>query len=64
MEGTSQLCHTISVCPVIGSLLFLYSTVVIDKDKGALIFRVDVTLGSLVTRAQVALGVVVGKGGL
>jgi hypothetical protein len=58
------LCRTISVCSIIGSLLFLYSTVVVDKDKGALIFRVDVTLGAFVTRAQVALGVVVGQGGL
>lgn len=58
------MCHTIAICSFIISLLFLDSTVIVDKDKGALVFGIDVTLGSLVTRAQVALGIVVGQSSL
>jgi hypothetical protein len=60
----SRLCHTIAICSFIISLLFLDSTVIVDKDKCALVFGIDVTLGSLVTRAQVALGIVVGQSSL
>jgi phosphoglycerol transferase MdoB-like AlkP superfamily enzyme len=60
----SRLCHTIAICSFIISLLFLDSTVIVDKDKGAFVFGIDVTLGSLVTRAQVALGIVVGQSSL
>ena len=56
--------RTIAFCAFIGSLLLLDSAVVVDKDKGAFIVRVDVTLGTLVTRAQVTLGIVGGQNGL
>lgn len=56
--------RTVSIAAVIRSLLLLHGTVVVDKDKGAVVLRVGVTLGTLVAGAQVALGIIVGQRGL
>jgi hypothetical protein len=55
---------TISITIVIRSLLLLHGTVVIDKDKGAVVLGVGVTLGTLVAGAQIAFGIIVGQSGL
>lgn len=63
-ERTRSVIRTIAICTFIGSLLLLDGAVVVDKDKGACIVGVDVTLGAFVTRAQIALGIVGGQSGL
>lgn len=51
--------RTIIIAVVIRSLLLLHGTVVVDKDKGAVVFGIGVTLGALIAWAQVALGIII-----
>jgi hypothetical protein len=51
--------RTIIIAIIIRSLLLLHGTVVVDKDKSAVVLGIGVTLGALVAWAQVALGIII-----
>lgn len=55
---TNVLERTILPATVVGSLLLLHSTVVVDKDESAVVLGVGVALGTLVAGAEVAFGVI------